>query len=74
MLFDHPYACTNVNKLTGYTGLYVRSLESLDIKPIPIILAEWDDLPDNEKIPFLQMKLDLVKGGDDTDKNEKVVS
>lgn len=52
----------------------MRSLESLDIKPIPIILAEWDDLPDNEKIPFLQMKLDLVKGGDDTDKNEKVVS
>lgn len=51
------YFTTNLGSLKGSFDLQLRSLAKLDLTVVPIDLELWYNLPDREKIPFLQREI-----------------
>lgn len=51
------YFTTNLGTLKGSFDLQLRTLEKLVSIVVPIDLGLWTNLPDREKIPFLQREI-----------------
>lgn len=51
------YMNSNLGTIKGAFDLQLRTLEKLNLVVVPIDLELWSNLPDREKIPFLQREI-----------------
>ncbi|KFB53434.1 AGAP002598-PA-like protein [Anopheles sinensis] len=54
-----PRSCyaINVNRLRGRFSLYLKTIEALGVRTVPVSPYVWTNLPEAERIPFLQREV-----------------
>lgn len=57
MGLPNSYFTSNLGTLKGSFALQLRTLEKLGVTVVPVDLGLWTNLPDREKIPFLQREI-----------------
>lgn len=57
MSLPKSYFTSNLGTIKGSFDLQLRTLEKLNLVVVPVDLELWTNLPDREKIPFLQREI-----------------
>ncbi|XP_065079735.1 uncharacterized protein LOC135702625 [Ochlerotatus camptorhynchus] len=51
------YYAVNINRLRGRFAMHIRTIEALGVSVVPIPYQMWSNLPEAERLPFLEREL-----------------
>lgn len=57
LCLSRSYYALNVNRLRGRFAMYVRTIEALGVRVVPVSYQFWSNLPEHERIPYLEREV-----------------
>ncbi|XP_001651269.2 FAST kinase domain-containing protein 2, mitochondrial [Aedes aegypti] len=57
MCLPKSYYALNINRLRGRFAMYIRTIEALGVAVVPVPYQMWSNLPEAERLPFLEREV-----------------